>query len=654
MTGFLSIQTAFLLCEAIFCLLIAVTLFFMNKSMVGIERTFLSALVFLCGVLLLFDYFAYIYRGQVGQTAYVMVRISNCIVFMLSDLLLFLYTMYICRVMFGTYGLKSKVPCNIRVKIAYVISAVEVLLILISQFTGMYYYFDETNTYHRGSFYAITVAIPAVCFVICMSILIQYRKNVRLTLWYSMIAICLFPYIGMVLTTFFYGISFANIMIGFSFLILFFENIMSLNGEIDRAARTEQRTGIANEHALLEFLRSIDTEKRHEYACIFFDIKNFGEVNRKYGIQVGNLAITAYAQTLIAHLEENEILARQGSDKFMAVIEKKNLEDFISLLELTEFEVDADKTYTLSLTAVAGVYEMCETDDTPEDVAYKAITAFTHATEVTRTKLEYYNDSMTRVNDETRRIEELIPKALNDEEFLVYYQPKVNSSTKRLCGAEALVRWLHEGELISPGRFIPVLEKNDGMCDLDFYMLKHVCQDMEKWIKKGLVPPTVSVNFSRRGLSNPNLASDINNIVQSYHVPKKMIEIEITETIDEFPISVLKDFIDALHRFGYTVAVDDFGCGSSSLSLLREVTFDTLKIDKGFVDRAYAKDLTILSYIIKLAKAINVEVLAEGVEHKEQVETLSSLGCDIIQGYYYDKPLPKEVFENRIKTIVYE
>ena len=127
-----------------------------------------------------------------------------------------------------------------------------------------------------------------------------------------------------------------------------------------------------------------------------------------------------------------------------------------------------------------------------------------------------------------------------------------------------------------------------------------------------------------------------------------MIEIEITETIDEFPISVLKGFVDDLHRLGYKVAVDDFGSGSSSLSLLREVTFDTLKIDKGFVDKAYAKDLAILSYMIKLAKAIGAETLAEGVEQREQVDTLLTLGCEVIQGYYFDKPLSRDIFEKRI------
>ena len=234
------------------------------------------------------------------------------------------------------------------------------------------------------------------------------------------------------------------------------------------------------------------------------------------------------------------------------------------------------------------------------------------------------------------------------KEFVAFYQPKVDSRSNTLCGAEALVRWSHNGELISPAKFIPILENKDLMCDMDFYMLRRVCADIAAWIEKGLVPPTISVNFSRRNLSNPHLAEDIDAVVNEYHVPKKMVEIEITETIDEFPISVLKAFVDDLHMRGYKVAVDDFGSGSSSLSLLREVTFDVLKIDKGFVDRAYAKDLAILSHIIKLAGAIGIDVLAEGVEQKEQVKTLRDMGCFVIQGYYFDRALPKESFEKRI------
>ena len=241
-----------------------------------------------------------------------------------------------------------------------------------------------------------------------------------------------------------------------------------------------------------------------------------------------------------------------------------------------------------------------------------------------------------------------IPIAMANEEFVAYYQPKVNSRTNTLCGAEALVRWIRNGKLIPPGKFIPIMETKDLMCDMDFYMLRHVCADISRWIEEGLVPPTVSVNFSRRNLSNANLAADIEAVVHEYHVPKKMIEIEITETIDEFPISVLKNFVDDLHKRGFRVAVDDFGSGSSSLSLLREVTFDTLKIDKGFVDKAYAKDLAILGYMIRLAKAIGAETLAEGVEQREQVDTLLSFGCEIIQGYYFDRPLSKDVFEKRM------
>ena len=199
-----------------------------------------------------------------------------------------------------------------------------------------------------------------------------------------------------------------------------------------------------------------------------------------------------------------------------------------------------------------------------------------------------------------------------------------------------------------------MMEINDSICDLDFSILKMVCQDLDEWIKEGLNPPPVSVNFSRRNLSNPGLAEDIDRIVSDYRIPKKLIEIAITETNDEFPISVLKNFVQEMHKCGYRTAIDDFGCGSSSLSVLREITFDVLKIDKEFVDNAYAKDLTILSYIIKMAKAISLEVVAEGVEQKDQVNTLSSLGADVIQGYYYDKPLAKETMQQRLINKSYE
>ena len=429
---------------------------------------------------------------------------------------------------------------------------------------------------------------------------------------------------------------------------IYFKSIVDRE-EKEKLETRELKTGLLNENACVNKLNEMRGSVRlQDYAAVYFDLARFGFVNDQYGMEVGNRVLVEYARTIEAMLRSDEILARQGSDRFIAIVLKRNLDIILDQLGGTQvkFVMDGNK-YELTIGAHIGVF-MIDSEEIPgEEIISNAYTALSYGKSA-GSEITYMTSELKNTIKDDKQFANDIPIAMANEEFIAYYQPKVNSSTNMLCGAEALVRWMRNGHLVSPGRFIPVMENKDLMCDMDFYMLRHVCADISKWIEQGLVPPTISVNFSRRNLSNIHLAADIDAIVKEYHVPKKMIEIEITETIDEFPISVLKNFVDDLHKLGYKVAVDDFGSGSSSLSLLREVTFDTLKIDKGFVDRAYAKDLTILSYMIKLAKAIGLEVLAEGVEQYEQVDTLRQLGCLVIQGYYYDRPLPKEDFEKRV------
>ena len=429
---------------------------------------------------------------------------------------------------------------------------------------------------------------------------------------------------------------------------IYFKSIVDRE-EKEKLETRELKTGLLNENACVNKLNEMRGSVRlQDYAAVYFDLARFGFVNDQYGMEVGNRVLVEYARTIEAMLRSDEILARQGSDRFIAIVLKRNLDIILDQLGGTQvkFVMDGNK-YELTIGAHIGVFMIDSEEIQGEEIISNAYTALSYGKSAGN-EITYMTSELKNTIKDDKQFANDIPIAMANEEFIAYYQPKVNSSTNMLCGAEALVRWMRNGHLVSPGRFIPVMETKDLMCDMDFYMLRHVCADISKWIEQGLVPPTISVNFSRRNLSNIHLAADIDAIVKEYHVPKKMIEIEITETIDEFPISVLKNFVDDLHKLGYKVAVDDFGSGSSSLSLLREVTFDTLKIDKGFVDRAYAKDLTILSYMIKLAKAIGLEVLAEGVEQYEQVDTLRQLGCLVIQGYYYDRPLPKEDFEKRV------
>ena len=419
--------------------------------------------------------------------------------------------------------------------------------------------------------------------------------------------------------------------------------------EKDILRTRELQTGLLNERAFIDALNSLTQKQQLEkYALVYFDIVRFGLINERYGMDIGNIILKEYARWLEKLVDKDEILSRQTGDRFIATVEKGRLEGFLQEIKSHEFDIEHEKrNYRINVSTRAGVYSV-DRAMPGEEIISIAHAALHYGKTVKKKDVTFMTETLSMEIKERKRLENDIPLAMANEEFKVYYQPKVDITNMRLCGAEALVRWHKGDQIISPGRFIPLLEQNDLMCDMDFYMIRHLCADLSKWIVKGIVPPTISINFSRRNFSNENAADAIDEIVREYHVPKKMIEIEITETIDEFPISVLKAFVDRLHRLGYKVAIDDFGSGSSSLSLLREVTFDTLKIDKGFVDRAYAKDLTILNYIIKMAKALNVDVLAEGVERKEQLETLKSLGCEVIQGYYFDKPLKKSEFEERI------
>jgi EAL domain-containing protein (putative c-di-GMP-specific phosphodiesterase class I) len=172
-------------------------------------------------------------------------------------------------------------------------------------------------------------------------------------------------------------------------------------------------------------------------------------------------------------------------------------------------------------------------------------------------------------------------------------------------------------------------------------------------MEDGLAIPPVSINFSRRNLADPDLAEKIDRVVTESGIPKNLIEIELTETVDEFPLSVMKAFVDELHKRGFSSSIDDFGSANSSMAVLREISFDTVKIDKGFIDHDQNKDLTILDHIIKMALSIGLKIVAEGVEQEAQVKKLQSFGTEVIQGYYYDRPMPEEKMRERLKDPYY-
>jgi EAL domain-containing protein (putative c-di-GMP-specific phosphodiesterase class I) len=259
----------------------------------------------------------------------------------------------------------------------------------------------------------------------------------------------------------------------------------------------------------------------------------------------------------------------------------------------------------------------------------------------------YFSQEIMERQNEKKRIESLFPDALKNEEFLVYYQPKICLTDYSLVGAEALCRWRHEGELVPPDDFVPVLEQSVAVCKLDFYMLEHVCRDIRQWLDEGRNMVRISVNMSRRHMGDRGFLDHILEIIDRHDVPHQYIEIELTETTTEVGYEELQSVVIGLQEQGIHTSVDDFGVGFSSLNLIRSLPWNMLKIDKSFLPSVEGLDRktdVMFRYIIAMANEMGIECIVEGVESEEQVILLKEYGCFLAQGYYFGAAKPAYEF----------
>ena len=394
------------------------------------------------------------------------------------------------------------------------------------------------------------------------------------------------------------------------------------------------------------------------YDAFHFNLKGFGLISKKYGFKQGDDLIRQYARYVAAFADDEEIIAHLGGDNFVALIKKSRYSAFISMLQDVHVKArrgDGQED-DVRLECTVGIWHIDkEIGDLSEVISLPAI-AMNAAKNVLHQPICHVSDELLFQVSEQKRVLERFPAAIRSQEFLVYYQPKVDTRGNILAGAEALVRWMHDGEMIPPAAFIPVLEREGAIRALDLYVLEHACIDIRKWEKMGLTPVTVSVNISRKDLDDHTLPFQICDIIDRYEVDHKYIQIEITETTDDTEHGIMIEFLNKLCEMGISTAIDDFGSGYSSLSTLRNFKINTLKIDRSFIDNEVfsASDEIILSDIIHMAERLGVEVITEGVERKDQLEFMQKVGCFLIQGYYFDKPLPVEAFTERLKIGKYD
>ncbi|MBO4391326.1 MAG: EAL domain-containing protein [Lachnospiraceae bacterium] len=394
-------------------------------------------------------------------------------------------------------------------------------------------------------------------------------------------------------------------------------------------------------------------------AALHYNMRHFGLVNDEFGRIGGDEVLRNHYRHIEALIGEDGAIARLGGDAFCCVCAQSDLPEILEYLHEASVPISTGGKMA-KVSARAGVFMVPDgfTVNSPDDIMTKIMSSFHVAKTGDQGDIVFYSEMLMSAREKANRIMKMFPIALKDEEFHVYYQPKVNLVTGEICGAEALCRWFHEGKIVPPTEFIPILEECDDICKLDFHILDQVCRHIRKWLDEGRRAVRVSVNLSRRHIVNPELAKTLIDIIDRNGVPHEYIEIELTETTTDVGFRDLKRVVEELQKKHICTSVDDFGMGYSSLNLIRVIPWDVLKIDKNFLPLDEEADDSVRSimckYVIAMAKDMGLECIVEGVETPAQLKRLRENGCDEAQGYLFDKPMPLEEFEKRLDMVKYE
>ena len=391
-----------------------------------------------------------------------------------------------------------------------------------------------------------------------------------------------------------------------------------------------------------------------DYAVIYFKMRKYRSFCTCFGVREGEVLIERLYTALKKYVNRNEVMAYKQNSEFGLLLAYTNEQQLCARIEGMFSALDAVLP-RMKLYFVAGVYKVQRQDRDIEQLFNHAVLACDMLGEEAENRIVFFDVEMNKRRLWERKVEDDMDAALARHEFQVYLQPKISTAQEVLSGAEALVRWIHPQEgFIPPNKFIPIFERNGFILKLDDYMLEEISKQQALWIRQGRKVVPISVNVSRAHFAKEDLAEHICSIVDKYHVPHNVIELELTESAFFDDKEVLLQTVKKLRDAGFVVSMDDFGAGYSSLNSLKELQLDVLKLDADFFRGAEAADrgMLIVSEVIDLAKKLNMKIVAEGIETKEQVEFLTEQECDLIQGYFFAKPMPISEFEEKYKEIL--
>lgn len=395
------------------------------------------------------------------------------------------------------------------------------------------------------------------------------------------------------------------------------------------------------------------------FAIVFSDINKFKYINENAGYSTGNILLTEVAKLFSSILSIDELVCRNGDDKFILLLKYNTITDLNNRMESLNEKIvvlQNNKFRNINIALISGISLASPNDKNVIQLIDRANITRKTLKNSHKSTYSIYNDELHSRITREKSIEHKMRSALINKEFIVYLQPKINLSNRKISGAEALVRWLPPGEnLIPPNDFIPLFEKNGFIVELDFFVYEEVFKVLRKWLdeKRFVVP--ISLNVSRIHLRDYNFVPRLTSLINKYNLPTKFIELEITESTFFENINQLLKVISDLKHYGFTFSIDDFGSGYSSLNILKDLPIDVLKLDKGFFprDNISKKEKIIVSTIVDMAKKLDIKVLSEGIETIEQCNFLTNIGCDMVQGYLFAKPMPITEFEKIISNSNY-
>lgn len=387
-----------------------------------------------------------------------------------------------------------------------------------------------------------------------------------------------------------------------------------------------------------------------KFALVQFDIKRFKLINENYGEDAGTEMLQFISRQLSNFCGKQQMGARMSGDVFTLLTPYEDKDGLLSVVSELQRCLKNFRQYSYEF--VFGIYLI---EDRSVSVRTMCDCAAMARQSIKKNALEsvaFYNKDMQKEIKERKFVESHMKKALDNNEFIIYLQPKFSISSGEAVGYEALVRWQSpERGMIYPGGFIPLFEENGFITKLDAYVWECACMVLRDWIDRHFTPLPISVNVSRANLDDESFLNVLDGLIEKYRLPKHLLELEITESIEN---DTTLRMTEKIKEHGFILLMDDFGSGYSSLNTLQDTKFDVLKLDREFFSTHMSNDRgkKIIMHTISMSKDVGLGLIAEGVETADQAQFLENCGCDTAQGYLYAKPMPVQEAEKYLKNTI--